>query len=78
MSNTPTSKPSFASIIAAITSQPYLLLVAAPTFWGGNVVASKFAVGHIDPYVLLLTRWAGAFLLLLTIPPRMCGAIGPR
>lgn len=67
MSKAPTSRPITASIIAGITSQPYLLLIAAPTFWGGNVIASKFAVGHIDPYVLLLTRWAGAFILLLTI-----------
>lgn len=49
---------------AGILSQPYLLLVLAPTFWGGNLVAGKLAVGQIDPYLLLLGRWVGAVLLV--------------
>lgn len=48
-------------------SRPYLLLVLAPMFWGGNVVAGKLAVGQIDPYLLLLGRWAGATLVLLMV-----------
>lgn len=51
--------------LRAVTSQPYLLLVLAPAFWAGNMVASKFAVGQVDPYLFLLLRWTGAVLLLL-------------
>lgn len=49
----------------ALLAQPYLLLVLAPTFWGGNMVASKLAVGQIDPFLFLLFRWVGAVLLLV-------------
>ncbi len=48
----------------AFFAQPYLLLVLAPTFWGGNMVASRLAVDQIDPFLFLLGRWAGALLLL--------------
>ena len=53
------------SLIRALISRPYLLLVLAPTFWGGNMVASRLAVGHVDPYLFLLFRWVGAVLLLV-------------
>src|SRR5690606_10869468 len=33
-------------IFARLLDQPYLLLVAAPLFWGGNVVAAKLVVGE--------------------------------
>ncbi len=39
-----------------ILDQPYLLLVLAPLFWGGNVVAAKLVVGEIDPFLLLACR----------------------
>ena len=52
-------------LIRALVSQPYLLLVLAPTFWGGNMVASRLAVGQVDPYLFLLFRWVGAVLLLV-------------
>lgn len=51
--------------------RPYLILVLTNLFWGGNVVAGKLAVGEIDPYVLMITRWTGALLLILPF------AIGP-
>ena len=44
---------------------PYLILVLTVAFWGGNVVAGKAAVGHIDPYALMILRWAGALLAIL-------------
>lgn len=56
-----------AGIASAIINQPYLLLVLAPLFWGGNIVTSKIAVGEVDPFVLLIGRWAGATAILLTI-----------
>jgi drug/metabolite transporter (DMT)-like permease len=51
--------------------RPYALLVLCNLFWGGNVVAGKAAVGNIDPYALMLLRWAGALLILLPF------ALGP-
>lgn len=45
-------------------SRPYLLLVLTNLFWGGNVVAGKLAVGHIDAFTLMLLRWTGALLLI--------------
>lgn len=53
------------SPLRALAAQPYLLLVLAPTFWGGNMVTSRLAVGQVDPFVLLLLRWVGAVLLLV-------------
>lgn len=45
--------------------RPYLILVLTNLFWGGNVVAGKLAVGHIDAYGLMLLRWTGALALVL-------------
>ena len=50
-------------ITARLLDQPYLLLILAPLFWGGNVVAGKLAVGHVDAYTLMILRWTGACLL---------------
>jgi drug/metabolite transporter (DMT)-like permease len=52
-------------IFASLLDQPYLLLVLAPLFWGGNVVAAKLVVGEIDPFLLLACRCvlATAFIL---------------
>lgn len=52
-------------IFARVLDQPYLLLVLAPLFWGGNVVAAKLVVGEIDPFLLLASRCvlATAFIL---------------
>jgi drug/metabolite transporter (DMT)-like permease len=65
------SQPDSPSLASRFMSRPYLLLVLTTLFWGGNAVAGKAAVGHIDPYVLILLRWAGAFLVLIPF------AIGP-
>jgi drug/metabolite transporter (DMT)-like permease len=58
-------------IFAALLSNPYALLVLCNLFWGGNVVAGKAAVGHIDPYALMVLRWTGALIILFPF------AIGP-
>jgi drug/metabolite transporter (DMT)-like permease len=52
-------------IMAAVLDQPYLLLVLAPLFWGGNVVAAKLVAGEIDPFLLLACRCvlATAFIM---------------
>jgi drug/metabolite transporter (DMT)-like permease len=51
--------------------RPYLILILTTLFWGGNVVAGKIAVGHIDAHSLMILRWTGALLLVLPF------AIGP-
>ncbi len=46
-------------------SRPYLILTLTSLFWGGNVVAGKLAVGHVDAHSLMILRWTGAFLVIL-------------
>lgn len=55
----------------ALMDRPYLILILTTLFWGGNVVAGKLAVGHIDAHSLMILRWTGALLLVLPF------AIGP-
>src|SRR5688572_24244283 len=69
MTNPPAGGP--AGPLAAVFSNPYLILVLTTLFWGGNVVAGKLAVGHIDPHALMILRWGGALLAVLPF------AIGP-
>lgn len=52
-------------VSAWLLDQPILILVLTTAFWGGNVVAGKLAVGHIDPYSLTILRWIGALLFVL-------------
>jgi drug/metabolite transporter (DMT)-like permease len=44
----------------------YLVLLLAPLFWGGNTIAGKLAVDHVDPSTLTLCRFIGA--VLVTVP----------
>lgn len=69
MTNPPA--PAATGPFAALMRRPYLILVLTNLFWGGNVVAGKLAVGNIDPYLLMMSRWTGAILLILPF------AIGP-
>lgn len=61
-----TKPQSAASSVATGASgfRAYGLLLMAPLFWSGNTIASKLAVGHIDPAVLNFFRWLLAFLLI--------------
>lgn len=43
----------------------YAILTLTTLFWGGNVVAGKLAVGHIEPNALMILRWTGALLVVL-------------
>lgn len=52
-------------ITARILDQPYLLLILAPLFWGGNLVAAKMVTGEIDPFLLLASRCVLATLFIL-------------
>lgn len=52
-------------LFSALMHRPYLVLTLTTLFWGGNVVAGKLAVGHIDPHALMILRWTGALLAVL-------------
>jgi drug/metabolite transporter (DMT)-like permease len=64
-------------ISARLLDQPYLLLILAPLFWGGNVVAAKLVVGEIDPFLLLASRCVGATLFILPFAWRFLRADWP-
>jgi drug/metabolite transporter (DMT)-like permease len=64
-------------ISARLLDQPYLLLLLAPLFWGGNVVAAKLVVGEIDPFLLLAARCVGATLFILPFSWRYLRADWP-
>jgi len=61
---TPSASP-LARAFDAVMSRPYLILVVCNIFWGGNTVAGKMAVGHIDAYSLTILRWLGALIIVL-------------
>ncbi|MDF2963547.1 MAG: EamA-like transporter family protein [Paenibacillus sp.] len=44
---------------------PYLLLVLATCFWGGNFVVGKVLVAEIPPILMATVRWLIALLALL-------------
>jgi len=70
-----TQKRGFA---AQLLDQPYLLLVLAPLFWGGNLVVGKLVVGEIDPFLLLAARCVGATLFILPFAWRFLRADWPQ
>lgn len=66
MTKSLSQKPDSGANFLSPFSQPYLLLVLAPMFWGGNIIAGKLAVNQVDPFLLVVARWFGATLLVLT------------
>lgn len=46
---------------------PYLLLMFASIFWGGNYVVGHIVVGTINPYFLSLIRWGLTTVLMFSI-----------
>lgn len=59
------SPPGSAGPAGWLMRQPYLILTLAALFAGGNVVAGKLAVGHVDPATLMILRWGGALPALV-------------
>jgi drug/metabolite transporter (DMT)-like permease len=51
-------------ITARILDQPYLLLLLAPLFWGGNFVAAKMVADEITPFLLIASRCVAATLVI--------------
>jgi drug/metabolite transporter (DMT)-like permease len=52
------------------TAKAYLFLVITGLGWAGNAVVGKFAVGHVGPMTLTVSRWAIALaiIVLLSLP----------
>jgi drug/metabolite transporter (DMT)-like permease len=50
-----------------LQKSPYLLLIAATCFWGGNFVVGHELVKHIPPFTLAFLRWFTAFVVLLPL-----------
>jgi len=68
---TPAPPPSVSSLRSHRSAgQAYLLLSAAALAWGGNVVASRFAIGEISPMALTCLRWAVVIVVFLVMGPR--------
>ncbi|MBY8976308.1 DMT family transporter [Rhodobacteraceae bacterium NNCM2] len=44
-------------MLRAFYSLPWLILSLCALFWAGNAVASRLAVGEIQPFQLVLLRW---------------------
>lgn len=53
--------------LAWFNGQPAILLTLTALFWAGNVIAGQLAKGHVEPFALVLLRWAGVSLLLLPL-----------
>lgn len=58
----PSLRPALATRAA---NQPYLLLSLMALFWAANIVLGRFVAGHVPPFALTCSRWAGTFLLTL-------------
>lgn len=52
------------------TGWAYLLLVVATLAWGGNVVASRLAIGAVSPMALTSLRWVVVVAIFLALGPR--------
>lgn len=65
MTNTPSAVAGASPVRTA-----YIILTLTTLFWGGNVVAGKLAVGHIEPNALMILRWSGALLAVLPFAMR--------
>lgn len=49
------------------TKKVYCLLILTAVLWGGNAIAVKSILNEISPAMLILVRFAGISLILLTI-----------
>ncbi|MEP1209690.1 MAG: DMT family transporter [Rhizobiaceae bacterium] len=46
---------------------PHLLLALTTFIWSGNAIAGKFAIGHVSPMMLTMSRWAVALVIIALI-----------
>lgn len=62
--------PGASGLRTRLYASPYLLLMLTSLFWGGNVVASKLAVGTVSPMVVVFLRWLVVFALIAAFARR--------
>ncbi|WP_164525497.1 DMT family transporter [Siminovitchia acidinfaciens] len=48
-------------------SSPYILLILATMFWGGNFTVGKSLVSYVPPFTMSLIRWSMALIILLPL-----------
>lgn len=58
-------------MLQRIGNAPYLLLVMAALFWGGNAVAGKFLADSLPPVSISFTRLAIGFLIMSPVIVRL-------
>ena len=51
--------------MSSLFANPYLLLIIAPIFWGGNAVVGKLATTEWLPFTFTAARWFFAAVVLL-------------
>ncbi len=56
----------------AVQRKAWILLLLTATFWGGNVVASRSAVGEVSPMAMVTLRWGVVTLAMLVVCWRDC------
>lgn len=49
------------------TLKAYIFLIITGLGWAGNAVVGKFAVGHVGPMTLTISRWAIALAIIVLI-----------
>ncbi len=75
----PTSLPSAAwRLVDQLYQWPSVLLTLTAIFWGGNALASRLAVGHISPYLLVFLRWVLVLAVLWPLYGRQVRAHWPQ
>jgi drug/metabolite transporter (DMT)-like permease len=69
--------PTAASSQRPAAAQAYLLLTIASLAWGGNVVASRLAIGEVSPMALTCLRWFVVVAIFMMVGRRQLIADWP-
>lgn len=64
-------------MLAVLTDRPYFLLCLTTFGWAGNALASRLAVGHVSPMVIVASRWFVVLLVLAVVAGRAVRAEWP-
>lgn len=56
----------------SVQRKAWTILLLTALFWGGNVVASRSAVGEVSPMVMVAIRWGAVSLAMLAFCWRDC------
>ncbi|MDB5642381.1 MAG: EamA family transporter [Hyphomicrobiales bacterium] len=55
-----------------VQRKAWVILLLTALFWGGNVVASRLAVGEVSPMAMVTIRWGSVALVMLAVCWRDC------